>query len=70
MAALVGVTTGRVPVGPRTMDALDAEYCRAVAQAGGTPVIVPAIESEKPAALVERLDALLLTGGGDVNPQR
>ncbi len=70
MAVLIGVTAGRIAMGPRTMDAVDAEYCRAVSQAGGVPVIIPPAELDKPAALVERLDGLLLTGGGDINPQR
>jgi len=44
-------------------------YARAVAAAGGLPVLVPLLEDEAALrALYERLDGVLLPGGGDVNP--
>lgn len=44
-------------------------YVRAVEQAGGAPVLVPLLESpESMAAIGERLDGLLLTGGADLAP--
>jgi len=44
-------------------------YVRAIEQAGGAPVLVPLLESsESVAAICERLDGLLLTGGGDLAP--
>lgn len=47
-------------------------YFRAVARAGGVPLMLPPITSllsEVP-ALLRRVDAVLLHGGGDVDPRR
>ena len=46
---------------------LPGEYADAVRRAGGIPVLLPAGESELP-ALLQRLDGLILSGGGDVDP--
>jgi putative glutamine amidotransferase len=47
----------------------NCSYTRAVAEAGGVPVLVPLLEDEAALrALYERLDGVLLPGGGDVNP--
>ena len=43
------------------------DYLESVRRAGGEPVEV-AIGSEPPERLLDRVDALLLTGGGDVDP--
>lgn len=44
-------------------------YVRAVEQAGGAPVLIPLLENpDSIAAIRERLDGLLLTGGGDLAP--
>ena len=44
-------------------------YVRAIEQAGGAPVLLPLLESpESMAAIRERLDGLLLTGGADLDP--
>ena len=45
-----------------------AEYSLRVREAGGLPVELPVIDS--PRDYVERLDALVLTGGGDIAPKR
>ncbi|MEZ5257881.1 MAG: gamma-glutamyl-gamma-aminobutyrate hydrolase family protein, partial [Ilumatobacteraceae bacterium] len=47
-------------------------YSRAVAAAGGLPVIVPPIAARYEQLLdtMSRFDALLLHGGGDVDPRR
>jgi putative glutamine amidotransferase len=46
----------------------DAAYARAVAEAGGLPVYLPL--QRDAAALAERVDGLLLPGGGDFAPAR
>lgn len=62
---LIGVTTyGRNEYNAFT---LPTEYVDAVRRAGGIPVLIPPGE-EQVAALLERLDGLILTGGPDVDP--
>jgi len=46
----------------------DAAYARAVSEAGGIPVYLP--QQDDAAALADRIDGLLLPGGGDFAPQR
>ena len=46
----------------------DSAYARAVSEAGGLPIYLP-LQSDV-AALVARLDGLLLPGGGDFVPER
>ena len=46
-------------------------YMQSVLRAGGIPVLLPEIEDEETAkAILDRLDGLLLAGGGDVLPSR
>lgn len=51
--------------------ALMHKYVTAVGQAGGAPVLIPTGLSDPAlASLLGRLDGILLTGGGDVEPAR
>lgn len=44
-------------------------YVQAVLKAGGAPVLIPVItDMEALAAVVESLDGLVMSGGGDINP--
>jgi putative glutamine amidotransferase len=68
---LVGVTASRIhnSKGFPTMMVMEA-YTRAVAEAGAIPLIIPlGISSESLQTIVDRLDGILFTGGGDVRPQ-
>jgi putative glutamine amidotransferase len=47
---------------------LPRRYCDRVAQAGGIPVLLPPVPGVEDA--LERLDGLLLSGGGDIDPAR
>ena len=49
---------------------LNAAYVDAVARAGGIPVVAPPTNAGDAAALLDAADALLLTGGEDVEPAR
>ena len=68
---LIAVTAGmeELPTafGPMDCTKLTAPYTDAIYAAGGQPVIMPVIE-EPPTELLARMDGLLLTGGGDLDP--
>src|SRR5688572_29727418 len=70
-APLIGVTSS-VTVGAYPERAyVNAAYLRAVQDAGGVPVILtPHLTPDVGAALWQRLDGLVLTGGGDIDPGR
>lgn len=69
---LIGLTTSRVlnKTKIHIMTAAEA-YVQAVYRAGGLPMLIPlGIGKPDLAALLSRLDGLLLTGGGDIAPER
>jgi len=49
---------------------LRATYLAALENAGLVPIVVPAVDVESSRAVLERVDALVLTGGEDVSPAR
>ncbi|MFA6182182.1 MAG: gamma-glutamyl-gamma-aminobutyrate hydrolase family protein [Acidithiobacillus sp.] len=61
----IGLTTYAIDDKGRYM--LPFEYVRAVETAGGIPILLPPGETPIP-ALLQRLDGVVLTGGGDINP--
>lgn len=65
---LIGISVGRLPSGNRVIDGADRNYSRAVQLAGGAPVLLPATAEADVATLMDRVDGLLLSGGGDVDP--
>lgn len=70
-APLVGVTTSVTVERSPERAYVNAAYLQAVQQAGGIPVLLPPhLESPAVEALWERLHALVLTGGGDIDPAR
>lgn len=69
---LIGITSGltRNRAGSPVCQ-LGQAYTNAVETAGGIPVIIPTgIEPEALTALFHRLEGVLLSGGGDIDPQR
>jgi putative glutamine amidotransferase len=65
-APLIGITTyGR---GEDGRFRLPASYVDAVRRAGGVPVLLPPGEPQL-AVLIERLDGIVLSGGGDIDPR-
>jgi putative glutamine amidotransferase len=50
---------------------LDANYVKLIRESGGQPLILPLVETlEEARETVGRLDGLLLSGGGDIDPGR
>jgi putative glutamine amidotransferase len=54
--------------GPKDCTKLNTAYTNAIYAAGGQPVILP-VTLDPPADLLDRIDGLMLTGGGDLDPE-
>jgi putative glutamine amidotransferase len=75
VSPLVGVTARRLKVGRVTGWHADgigerASYLDRVRAAGGLPMLLDPGEAAEARAIVERVDAILLTGGPDIAPRR
>lgn len=73
MKPLIGITSDFLPrkrdKHPRIV--LDSGYTDGVAAAGGTPIVLPPVErDEEWEEIIERLDGVLMTGGGDLCPRK
>jgi gamma-glutamyl-gamma-aminobutyrate hydrolase PuuD len=70
---LIGITSQLEPArwGDWVREAVlsPASYARSVDRGGGIPVVLPPVPSANVADLVSALHGLVLSGGGDVNPQ-
>jgi putative glutamine amidotransferase len=68
---LIGVSTSITIGKPPERAYLNSAYVAAVQQAGGVPVLLaPQHDARAQAVLLGRIDGVLLTGGGDVDPMR
>lgn len=70
---IIGLTTNRLvstnPLAPN--HGVSEAYIKAVSNAGGLPLLIPLGLPERDwAALENRLDGILLTGGSDIDPAR
>lgn len=67
---LIGIaaSTGEDILGPTS--SLGRAYVDAVATAGGIPFVVPILDPRDAPDVLSRLDGLVLSGGGDVDPAR
>ena len=71
VAPLVGITTSVTVDKVPERAYVNGTYVQAVQAAGGIPVLLtPHFTPEVQAALWQRLDGLVLTGGGDIEPTR
>jgi len=66
MRPVVGITIG--DGGRPGFHSMREDYVRSVEQAGAVPVGLPPVRAEDAAALLDRLDGVLLSGGVDVDP--
>jgi putative glutamine amidotransferase len=69
---LIGITSGLTQNSSgATVCQLGQAYVTAIQRAGGIPVVIPVgVDQPYTAGSLDRLDGLLLSGGGDIDPQR
>jgi putative glutamine amidotransferase len=68
---LIGITTTHIlqPSAPLPLSGVSEAYIRAIRRAGGTPLLIPSgLNPGEAQALRSRLDGILFTGGGDIDP--
>jgi putative glutamine amidotransferase len=70
MAVRIGITASPNEIDGRRIDEATSAYVDCVVRAGGLPVIVPVLDPALAADMVEGFDGLLLSGGGDIEPNR
>jgi putative glutamine amidotransferase len=74
MRPLIGISTyreqARWGVWDELADVLPTVYARSIELAGGVPVLLPPSDPAGAAAVVARLDGLVVAGGADVDPGR
>jgi len=74
MRPVIGITTRRrtidTKIGPLEVETAELPYTGAIARSGGLPLaLVPVLPADVP-ALLDRIDGLVLSGGGDIDPDR
>lgn len=72
MGPLIGITTRprlvQAAAGELWADTVSHTYRNGVTRAGGIPVLLAPVADNAVPTLLDRIDGLLLTGGGDVDP--
>lgn len=63
---LIGITTSGHHI--TGSFCLRGEYVEAVRSAGGMPILLPPGEPEEASSILEQVDGLILSGGGDIDP--
>jgi putative glutamine amidotransferase len=69
-APVIGITTGRIAMADRIIDGTQHEYADRVTEAGGLAVLLPVRPSGSESPVLDLVDGLVFTGGGDVDPHR
>jgi putative glutamine amidotransferase len=69
MAARIGITTTSAVYDGRRVEEVTRAYVSSVLKAGGLPVLLPILEPGHADAMLDGLDGLLLSGGGDIDPE-
>jgi putative glutamine amidotransferase len=72
MRPIVGIAAHQALLGDGDVqtkhEVVSLAYVKAVRKAGGVPLLLPCVDPDDARGLLERVDALLMTGGGDVDP--
>lgn len=66
----IGITSEPLQRGGLRIDAAFRDHVDAVVGAGGVPIVLPVLDPDLVAPLLEGIDGLLLAGGGDIEPSR
>jgi len=66
---VIGITPGWEAIGGQEKNTLACVYWKAVEMAGGLPVLLPYLNEANLAELITKLDGLVLSGGGDLEPR-
>jgi putative glutamine amidotransferase len=71
---IIGISGARTEadsaLGVITWAGVSQAYLGAVERAGGIPVVLPVSEPSNVAQISRRIDGLIMSGGGDINPRR
>jgi putative glutamine amidotransferase len=70
MKPLIGITSTKVSINPQAMGCYVSDgYFNGVARCGGIPVVIPLLEDEDVTKeIIDRVDAIIFSGGEDVGP--
>jgi len=68
--ARIGITSSPIVHQDLLLDSINTSYVEAVVAAGGLPVVLPVLDPSLAGAMLDGLDGLLLSGGGDISPAR
>jgi putative glutamine amidotransferase len=73
MRPIIGITSRQplVPTsgGERRAHVVNDVYTAAVIRSGGAPILLPPNEPAEASRLLDRIDGLILSGGGDISPK-
>jgi putative glutamine amidotransferase len=73
MKPIVGIAAHPALVGEGDIqmrhEVVAVAYVKAVQKAGGVPLLIPLVDPDDAPRFLDRVDALLLTGGADVDPE-
>ena len=73
MNPIIGITSQQslttTPGGEMRAHIVNEVYTDAVVRGGGTPILLPPLGSDDVPHILDRIDGLLLSGGGDVDPR-
>jgi putative glutamine amidotransferase len=72
MNPIIGITSGQPTIktsgGEERAHVVNQVYTDAVMRSGGTSILLPPVSPDEAPRILDRIDGLLLSGGGDVDP--